>query len=101
MEEEEAIPTPVQETPLTTCSLVSPLTAASTSNLEYPEEPLPTAAFVASEKCPEMLPMAVNESLHECPDLLKADDANIYPEPDSVVCVDLCMYIIYHMHPSY
>ena len=36
MEEEEAMPIPVQETPLTTCP--PPSTAASIANLEYPEE---------------------------------------------------------------
>ena len=93
MEEEEAICTPVQETPLTTCSLVSPSTAVSIGNLEYPEEPLPTAAFVANVKCPEMLPMALTESFYECPDVLKAADSNISPEPDSVVCVWTYIYI--------
>ena len=83
--EEEAMPLPVQETTLTTCP--PPSTAASIANLEYPEEPLPTAASVTSGKCLEPLPMAVTESSHECPDVLKQDDSDISPEQTSVVCL--------------
>ena len=91
MEEEETMPVPVQETPLTTCS--PPSTAASIANLEYPEEPLPTAASVASEECLEPLPMALTVSSYECPDLPRTDDPNISPEQTSMVCcMEQCMY---------
>ena len=79
------MPLPVQETPLTTCP--PPSTAASIANLEYPEEPLPTASSVASGECLEPLPMAVTESSHEYPDVLKTDDSDISPEQTSVVCL--------------
>ena len=92
--EEEAMAISLQETPLTTCP--PPSTAASIANLEYPEEPLPTAASVASGKCLEPLPMAVTESSHECPDVLKPDDSDISPEQTPVVCLWTC-----HMHPLY
>ena len=90
--EEEAMPVPVQETPLTTCS--PPSTAASIANLEYPEEPLPTATSVASEECLEPLLMAVTESSHECPDVPRTDDSNISPEQTSeVCCIKQCMFV--------
>ena len=57
---EEAMPVPVQETTLTTCP--PPSTDASIANLEYPEEPLHTAASVASEEYLEPLPMALISS---------------------------------------
>ena len=96
--EEEAMPIPVQETPLTTCS--PPSTAASIANLEYPEEPLPTAASVASEECPEPLPMAVTVFSYGCPDLPKTDDPNTLPGQTSVVC--LWTYVCTcHMHRLY
>ena len=85
MEEEEAMPIPVQETPLTTCP--PPSTAASIANLEYPEEPLPTAASVASEECLEPLPMALTDSSHEYLDAVKVDNSRINPEQTPVVCV--------------
>ena len=81
------MPIPVQETPLTTCSPPIATTAASITNLKYPEEPLPTVASVTSGKCLEPLPMAVTESSHECPDVLKPDDSDISPEQTSVVCL--------------
>ena len=89
--EEEAMSVPVQETTQITCP--PPSTATSIANLEYPEEPLPTAASVASGECPEMLPMALTESSHKYPDLPRADDPVISPEPDSLVCwMELCTY---------
>ena len=96
MEEEEAMAIPVQETTLTTCS--PPSTAASIANLEYPEEPLPTAASVASEEYLEPLPMANTESSHEYPDVPRTDDSNISPEKTSEVCwMGLCMYMYAHI----
>ena len=99
MEEEEAIPTPVQETTLTTCYLLLLLITASIANPDCLEEPLPIATSVASEKSSEPPLMA----LTEYPDVAKVDVSNIPPEPDSLVCwMGLYMYICtYHMHPLY
>ena len=91
------MPTPVQETTLTTCP--PPSTAASIANLEYPEVPLTTAASVASGECQEMLPMALTEFSYECPDLPRADDSNINPEQTYVVCV--WSYVQYYITSSF
>ena len=90
--ETEAKPIPVQETTLTTCP--PPSTAASIANLEHPEEPLSTAASVASEECLEPLPMALTESSQENPDVLKGGDSHISPKQTSEVCVELCTYAL-------
>ena len=96
MEEEEAMPTPVQETPLTACP--PPSTAASIGNLEYLEEPLPTVASVASSEFPEMLLMVLTVFSYEYSDLPRADDSNISPEQTFEVC---CMELIIYAHVPY
>ena len=95
VEEVEVMAIPVQETPLTTCP--PPSTAASIANLEYPEEPLPTAASVASEECLEPLPMALTVSSYECLDVPRTDDSNFSLEQTSVVCwvEQLCLCSVY------
>ena len=86
------MPVQVKETTLTTCP--PPSTAASIANLEYPEEPLPTAASVASEECLEPLPMAVTVFSYGCPDLPRTDDPNTPPGQTSVVCcMEQCTYV--------
>ena len=90
--EEEAMSTPVQETTL--CACPPPLTAASIGNLEYPEEPLTTAASVASGESPEPLPMALSVCSYEYPDLPRTNDSNISCEQTSVVCwMEQRMYV--------